>query len=473
MMKMSRISHSNPIRVVALQTLRSISTDSGTPRSVIWGTALFLGMLVPTLVYAQVEYSAPEDVEESVKSVASLAGELGSKSFRARESATFKLISLGEAALPTLKSVRSTEPEVSRRLQSVIATIEASKFERLADEFLTGSSSSSTNTFPGYAAYQSLVGESRVSKLLFMEMYRQQPELVQLVEQSKGQSDPAANQKLVDLVIELSTEVNLKRLEQGIRPEIGDVLAFLLATSVIDRTAPIEVSRMLELSSYSQPVTTYLRRQGYADVIKRMYGEWIPKTQADMSERALRLAVRFQQASGIDIARRCVANSLSLSTRELALQMIALYGNEQDLGLLQPLLKDKSICRRFSGRSLPVAFQEAIFEADEAPPLSGDKKDPVIKKPRPQSEVQYFYRVCDLALASVLMLTASDTEEVFPKFTPDPYYAFDVRSISLVANEESVERRDAALQLWAEKLAKSESLKVPEAQSDPASNSDG
>lgn len=376
--------------------------------------------------------------------IARLIEQLGSRSFSEREQATEELLSLGMAALPRLRDVESQDAELLDRARMVTARIEQTRFAQLSKSFLRDPDASRSYGLPSWQAYRELAGSSRASKLLFLDMIQQQPELCSLIERASGDPLPKALSALRELTTYQSVELTRNRLDRLQTPEIGDIAAILLATAKSDGQAPVEVSEWLTMSAQVVPVTTYMQRRGYAEAIRNLYAAWIPKTHEAMAYSALDLSMRYELETGTVVARRNLSPHLDFRLRELSILVLARFGTQEDVASLVPFFEDETLCQEYpKPRRLPTS-NARILEADEAPPGAD---------PAALTEQQLVrYRICDLALAAALLLTGDDLQQAFPYFVPGEGRELDVRGVVVDSNEEQLALRRATLEAYKQQL---------------------
>ncbi|MCR9292986.1 MAG: hypothetical protein NXI32_09735 [bacterium] len=378
---------------------------------------------------------------------------LASNSFVSREWATSELLRIGEPALHQLKQFSSQQIEVQRRVERIVNQLETDRFERISRQFLLDADADSESScgLPAWRCYCKLVGASRTSKLLYLDMIRQQPDLARSIDrvfcQCQDQADGDALPALLADTAELSSRLHNDRLVRMLVPEIGDVLAVLLATSLLEGTAPVEVNEFLATSAHSVPVSTYMHRRGYGKVLRQLYALWIPKTHQSMAGEALLIAMRDGYSTGAEIARKHVDSHLDVRLRESAIQCLARFGDASDLPLMLRLLDDETVCHEFPASQLPGFWVYGIQESDESPPNVTENSPGSIEEPILQ------YRVCDLALASSMLISNERMHDAFPRFAANEILAFDVKSIAVLKQPEQQQERAAQIDQWKQQLA--------------------
>ncbi len=391
-------------------------------------------------VGAQVRSSTP-----TAQQLGQWIEQLSSAEFTQRELATQQLLRAGRLALGQLKQATTRDAETRYRIDQLVSRLETEIFEDLSQSFLLDRDAEKSYGLSGWSHFRALAGSSRTSKLLFLEMIRRQPQLASLMEEVSQAADPsAARERLMRTAAAQARRLSEDRLRFQ-RTEIGDVVAILTSAALADQRAPIEINELLETSARIVPVTTFMNRRGYGNVLRRMYDAWLPKTHDSIAFSVLELSLQYRLASGADIARRHLSNNFDVSTREYAIHCLTCFGDRSDVPRLVELLDDETVCDEFLHGELPRFLRpHSIEESDESPPGVTEKE------PQQASEVDledaiWQVRISDLALASILMLEDVDPGEVFPAFRKIEQFGFDSRSVAVRRSELSA-RRDVMRQ---------------------------
>lgn len=393
--------------------------------------------------------SAVDDIElEVVK----LVRKLGSKSFSTREAAASGLLELGEPGLPALHRVildSGLKLEVKNRLYQVLDQLESKKFERLSKSFLLDADPTNSYGLPAWSQYSDVVGTSRTGKMLYLDMLREQPEIMKLVEQLGNSNRPEDRQKMRAACLQLADDLQNRRMSRAEYPHIGDVLALLFATTAVEGNTPNQVNDFLLSSIRMTPVSSYMQRRGHGAAIRTLYDSWLPKVDEAHADSALYSSLGYDLAAGAVVARRHLNPNYSVGTRELALQVLARFGDATDLERLKPLLDETTKCREFDQNQFPIDILRGIHVSEEPPPAGKllEGKDEAKKK------YKLTYRICDIALASSMLIAKEEMKDTFPNFLPHPRFGFDVRSIAVLNEEESQADRSESISTWKENLS--------------------
>lgn len=397
-----------------------------------------------------------QDRTELEREVEALVSQLASPVFAEREQATESLLQIGGAALPHLRSEAHVDFELRFRAQQIAKRIEDNLFDALSRSFLVDRNPANSYGLPGWEAFSQLAGSSRTSKLLFLDMVKQQPELAALMGKLSG--DPQSPRPTTRRDLELlSNRVGAEahrlaqaRLRQRV-PEIGDVVAVLFAASFIDEQTPIEVNDLLDMSVHTIPVSTYLRKRGYGQILRAMYSEWLPKSHAGMASRAMNIAMQEGLESGAEVSRKYLDKNFDVLTREQAIQCITRFGDKSDVPLLIHLFDDTALCDKFNKIDVPAYLRQGIDISNEAPPG-------VPPKPSFKDEVEdetWIVRINDLALAGAMVLSGDDPAVIFPDFSKDERFGFDNRSVAVLDSEDALAERRHLLEVWKQRNAAS------------------
>ena len=366
--------------------------------------------------------------------IAQLLEQLGADDFDTRELATAKLLGQGEEALPLLRSVAGSAPyEVRHRARLILQKIEDDKFLTLSRSFLLDLDGDNSYGLPGWDRYRQLVGSSRTSKLLFLDMIRQQPELMQLIElASPRDASPAAVSALEKLA-----SIEATRLRDNLflmrEPTIGDSVAMLMVAAVVPTQTPVEISDIIAISA-RRSFEGNISKEGYRNCLRKLLSAWLPKTHVSMAPTAMDFALQYDLAEGAGIARQHLTSNFDSDTRKLAFYCLAKFGNETDVPRIAPLLEDRTVVDEFA-RS---AIESEIHESNTAPPLA--TREPTL------GSNNMVVRINDLALATSMLLLGEDPTQFFPRYEMHTSLRFFIHSLASPA--EAGAEQQQRIELW-------------------------
>ncbi len=378
-----------------------------------------------TLSKSVAEQDSPAQPVPSVES-ASLAlwvEQLGDASFTLREQASATLMGQGTQALGALRAIPATAPfEMRQRAQLIQKKIEDDKFLALSRSFLLDLDRADDYGLPGWKGYRELVGSTRTSKLLFLELIRAQPEIAQLIELASDEAAPPAALRSLEAMACLEATHLREELFSLQEPLVGDAVAMLLVAATLPDQTPVEISEIIAISE-RRAFEGNMNKEGYRNCLRKLLAAWLPKTHASLAPTAMDCALRYNLSPGVDIARRHLSDNFDSDTRKLAFYCLAKFGDETDVPLLRPLLSDRTVVDEFA-RSAIRADGE-IHESNSAPPGAGNSllgNNMVV-------------RISDLALTTSMLLLGEDPASVYPRYEGHPLLEFFIHSLASPADE--------------------------------------
>ncbi len=388
---------------------------------------LALAPVSPVPLHAQDAGKGPSNnLPTTVAEQATLAlwiEQLGDANFTVREQASVQLMGRGTEALGALRAIPETAPfEVRQRVQLIKKKIEDDKFSALSRSFLLDLDGADDYGLPGWKGYRDLVGSTRTSKLLFLELIRAQPEIAQLIELASGEAaSPAAQRSLETLACLEATRLR-EELFLMREPQVGDAVAMLLVAATLPDQTPVEISEIIALSE-RRSFEGNIHKEGYRNCLRTMLAAWLPKTNASLAPTAMDCALRYDLSPGVDIARRHLTDNFDSDTRKLAFYCLAKFGDETDVSLLLPLLSDRTIVDEFARSA--IREDGEIHESNSAPPGAGNSllgNNMVV-------------RINDLALTASMLLLGEDPSSVYPRYESHPLLEFFIHSLASPADE--------------------------------------
>ncbi len=372
------------------------------------------------------------DAELPSPEIDMLIQQLGSNTFAEREKASAGLLAGGALALEGLRNVGPSAPvEVRQRVALIRQRIEADKFASLSRSFLLDLDSSQSYGLPAWRKYRELVGATRCSKLMFLEMIRQQPALSQLLEvATDANASPVAINSLA-----AAASVEAFRLRAEIfdfrEPHLGDAVGMLMVAATLANQTPVEISEVL-ISYERQSFCGYIDEAGYDKCLGKLMSAWLPKTHQSMAPLAMDCALRHDLRVGIEIARTHLTDNFDNDTRTLAFYCLARFGDETDVSKLWPFISEQKVVDQFSR----VAIGE-IHTSDTPPPgATGDLK----------VSNNMVVRINDLAITTAMILLNRDPSELYSRYEAHSKLGFTLHS--LAAPPEWAEEQQRRIDAW-------------------------
>ena len=359
-----------------------------------------------------------------------LVGQLSAAKFTDRESAVVGLLSIGEAALPELERLladRSTSAEAAMRAERCRDLIQHRAFDALAQSFLTDLDSSRSYGLPGWAKFSQLVGTTRTSKLMFLDMLRERRDLANCVETLGRQSPEEAAlewQKLGPLV-RVSPDSGILSKELS----FGEFVGLLFAASEYPGQCPFELNEAI-LNNFYLPsgLQAKLSQEGYRQCLSRLLCQWLPKTNPAMAARVLSLGTSLELPVTDVLARRYLSSQFDPHTRELAFQALAAFGDASDVAELLQYAEDTEIVQTY------MSMVGGFPYVEEAPPLAARGQVSDVRS-------ENIVRVNDLAVMAAMRLLGEDPRTIFPEYN-------DGLTSELAISREASEQRLEALRAW-------------------------
>ena len=190
------------LKVMPAMKFRQISPSSVSCRSLRLSTLGFLTLLAfaagnPHNGWGQ-EPQAPqaestpssEPAEESTlqlsdAEIADLVAKLGSQQFNEREAATRQLQKVGQAALPQLReATQSKDREIRIRAEQLVKAMEEKIRKSVTLKFLRETDPSLDYGMKGWKFASGILGTTRKSRELYLQIYQADPKLVALLDES-------------------------------------------------------------------------------------------------------------------------------------------------------------------------------------------------------------------------------------------------------------------------------------------------
>ena len=350
--------------------------------------------------------------------IADMVQKLGSNIFQERETATRNLQKVGGEALPRLReAAKSKDREVRVRAEQLITAIEEKIKKTVTLKFLRDTNPDLDYGMTGWKFSAKILGPSRKARELFLEMYQADPKLLALLEQTPEKAEP----EILNYAGRLAANiVNGGDLTIG---ESALLLLTMYLPKMLDNTT---MQDAVQAATFSGAFKRSIILETGDTPARKIFGHWIANVNEKNASRAMLTARETMVPESAQLARRMLQNELDDGDSMVALSLLLLFGDRQDVALLEKLLKDETEIERFD---LPVAYQlgKPNFpgEVQPAPPIQlqipirPGQPQPAPEKiegdtpPAPKTE-QYVAHKGDLALAVLLHLSGQDLKKHFP-----------------------------------------------------------
>lgn len=264
-----------------------------------------------------------------------LLDQLGDDQYLAREQATEKLLKLGSQAVTVLETGRRhPDREVRYRCERILLQIMQQDFELKLTAFLRDAGTGKRSDLPGWEGYKSSYGDTRETRLLFVEMQKAEPELLSALERNAEGA-----------ITMLTTRVQeFQRSLQGQANEIpAGSMASLLWVAVKARAESNlatgqQLYSLCHQPSFRNAITTGVHK----DLMRKMLGEWIVRGDDNLAYMGIMLAMQYELKEGIGPAEKIMKNQASQPyIRQYAILMLARLGGPEHLPLIEACLTDE------------------------------------------------------------------------------------------------------------------------------------
>ncbi|MGY8769117.1 MAG: hypothetical protein ACKVH8_11925 [Pirellulales bacterium] len=355
--------------------------------------------------------------QPSQEEIATYIQQLGSSSFETREYAAKELLRLGIVAEKALeKNARNPNPEIKRRIRSLLVEIKTHNRNSALQQFIDGKNP--TETFPCWKRFKSIVGDNTLSRKLFHKMATAEWELLSLAENFPKQVDYQFYKRAALLKTKVYTT--------QVHPSLGSIatLLFIASDKQFQITGPAysELQYLLSSPELSQA----LNHPVNATAIYQVLDNWVdscvdnPHLKQQNRFNVLLFAIRENLKSGISLAKSVIEtpypdyfssqNNVYLIYAVLG---IAKLGSEKDIAYLETLLEDK----------------QSVFSY--------------------VSDNRFETQLRDVALVGILHIKGKDPKKFgFPRLTVHPDFLYSYRTVGFASDAE----RKEAFDLWAKDL---------------------
>jgi hypothetical protein len=299
------------------------------------------------VICGSVGLSAGDDTPQK-KDAATLVKELGSPSYLVREAAERQLKEVGFVALPAIKAgLISTDSEVASRCKKLIGVIRIAS----APGFVEGKHDHDS---PAWASFKAVVGDSKVSRLLFVDMMADDRRADAI---ERAEANPSQAHKLYLAELEGAKRV----LDEAIKPFMGQEMdadvsravrkALLSALTLPELTTVLFLGRNPIPNGESDPAPPYyFFSTGFEEGIRgaanhqacALFGAWFSQRRDPAAiKNGLMAALAFELKDAIPTARR-VATTKTTDPGVIACALIVIghHGTREDLPLVYSFRKD-------------------------------------------------------------------------------------------------------------------------------------
>jgi hypothetical protein len=284
--------------------------------------ALFLAAFCNDVAHISAGDASPD----VMKRVATLIEQLGDDSFHRRDEATAALIAIGELAEEkVLAASKNHDPEVRYRCRTVLRTIERNQIAQRRSAFLDGDIEKLKINARSWERYSQIVGNTRDSRELFLQMQIAAGDLLDEAEQKPT----SCAQRVAQMYLE---DTQLRRFGgQGTDSGRVAAMVFIAANKGVS----------LDSQAMSQSTSLLYRYRSHFDendtAFRELLAHWVRSkaNSATQQYQFLRLTQQFQLKEGIDLARKMITAGGSSSYKAQAMLTLGKLGTRDDVALLE------------------------------------------------------------------------------------------------------------------------------------------
>lgn len=370
----------------------------------IWGITIFL-----TAIACAATAQEPDKTgSDTANAHRELVEKLGHASFDVREFAAQRLQKIGLPARPALmKALKSADLETRMGAHRVLVHIMQDDFDTQLQDFVNGTQGADFH-LPGWALFSRLVGDTAEARRLYAKMIRDEPELLEKLDDLSGQAEPL--RRLYEQRVQLLS--NASRVGRSHHLTIPCVATLLLISQ-----QPEVKSTRAESRLYMFLVDPTIKREimggAHFSIVQKILAKWV--SSGNSQHYALRIALAYElEASGMQLARGILeADTPNGTAVAYSAMLVARFGDSADLRLLLPHLTNSTVFHSWHNAQL--------------------KKEPI--------RIQ----VRDAVLAMAIRLTGQEPPDYgFKLLRSDEDTIYKVYTLGFLEDAE----RDAALQKW-------------------------
>jgi hypothetical protein len=300
------------------------------------------GLLLALLASCACLWADPP-TQPDPRQIVELVNQLGSKSYKDRQSAMQALAKLGRLARPALQeAVNHPDPEISVRAKILLPAAVRDDLNYRLERFQADTTGKERHDLPGWDRFVELVGDTPPARKLFAAMLKAQGELIELALREPAQ----ARTQLVILTNQilarpLKHDTNTLHIVQP-----GEFYAMLFAALAPKVNPPLQASQGLFDLLYKQAILDSLRpTAAEAAPARKLLAAWLREQQAGglYSSQIVAAIDNLELTEAAAIALALAKNqTLPGRLRAEALVALARVGDKTMLRDIEPLLTDTS-----------------------------------------------------------------------------------------------------------------------------------
>ena len=276
-----------------------------------------------------------------------LIEQLGDPSFTVRENATESLAELGILAQQGLKrALLNPDLEIRMRAHRILLKSLQSEFAAKIAAFIADVDGEEEHDLPGWKQFRKTIGSNRQTRILFADMLRRESTILESFETGKN-LEPVILKRLSEL--RPGNRIGQPNGSQQAHPATLATLLFVAGESKLATNASL-FSQFYSLLNYSS-TKQMIQGSRHKDILMKMISQLVLKeTSKTTHYYPIMLTLNYDmKTTGLTLGRRLLkAQPASFSTTQYAAIAIARFGDQNDISLLLPHLKNVSVCHTWS-----------------------------------------------------------------------------------------------------------------------------
>ena len=310
---------------------------------------LVMFLAIPAVSATAIE-DPPQQASQSSKpdiNTGQLIQRLGDPSFLVRERATRDLTARGAQVQKELeRALLNPDLEIRMRAHRILIKSLESAFAAKLEAFISDVDGKRDHDLPGWKQYRKAIGNDRNARKLFAEMVRRESELLTALENGK-ELEPVFLKRLIELRPG-STNDPFKRSRQAQPETLAALLLVATETKLLTNTTMLsQIYNVLNYSSTKQMI----HGSQYRTIIMKMMSQFVlKKTSRTSHYYAVMLTLNYDmKTTGLTLGRRLLKDQpTSYTTTQYAAIAVARFGDLADISILEPHLKNVSVCHTWS-----------------------------------------------------------------------------------------------------------------------------
>jgi hypothetical protein len=305
-------------------------------RWVLLGSGLTLGLLFVCPAGLCADAPATEPKQVNLTEAAALVQKLGDKSFEVRRNAHKELQDMGRGVEKILRdNLNNSDLEISSRCERLLILATRSETEIALDAFLQNKDDKLLMKLPSWSRFSEMTGKETASRLLFVEMYSSETQLLDALEKDpKSLSGP--NGKFTARCQQLQQILWTPWGTQG-NISVSQVVGLLFVASDPRMTFDINTFYLMTNFLYQQNI-----QQGFkSDPASRKVLTAFIEKRADQNTlpQIMPLILQMELKEMVPVAlKMALDKNTQAYSKATAVMIVGQMGSKDDAAKLEPLL---------------------------------------------------------------------------------------------------------------------------------------